>query len=207
MLGEGRPLVPRPVRDRVGPSADPTIEEAATDTERSPDPVTEPKAYQDHLLGLLGDDDPAQVQSDTPAAIRTLVSEAASHLRTRPRPGEWSVLECIAHVADAEIVMAGRYRFILAHNEPPLIGYDQDLWVDRLHSDEEEVEALLGPFEALRASNVALWRGSAPEQRARVGMHAERGPESFDLSFRMLAGHDRFHLAQARRALSAVGER
>ncbi len=35
-------------------------------------------------------------------------------------------------------------------------------------------------------------------------MHAERGPESFDLCFRMLAGHDRFHLAQAKRALEAV---
>jgi hypothetical protein len=34
-------------------------------------------------------------------------------------------------------------------------------------------------------------------------MHAERGPESFDLAFRMIAGHDRFHLAQARRALEA----
>jgi hypothetical protein len=35
-------------------------------------------------------------------------------------------------------------------------------------------------------------------------MHAERGPESFELLFRMLAGHDRFHMAQARRALDAV---
>jgi hypothetical protein len=35
-------------------------------------------------------------------------------------------------------------------------------------------------------------------------MHAERGPESVDLTFRLMAGHDRFHLAQARRALDAV---
>jgi hypothetical protein len=38
-------------------------------------------------------------------------------------------------------------------------------------------------------------------------MHAERGPETYDLSFRMIAGHDRFHLAQARRALAAVRDR
>jgi hypothetical protein len=35
-------------------------------------------------------------------------------------------------------------------------------------------------------------------------VHSERGNESFDLLFRMIAGHDRFHLAQARRALDAV---
>jgi hypothetical protein len=35
-------------------------------------------------------------------------------------------------------------------------------------------------------------------------VHAERGPESYELTFRLIAGHDRFHLAQARRALAAV---
>ena len=59
-------------------------------------------------------------------------------------------------------------------------------------------------FEPLREANVALWTRSEEEDRARVGIHAERGPESFDLLFRMLAGHDRFHMAQARRALDAV---
>jgi hypothetical protein len=36
-------------------------------------------------------------------------------------------------------------------------------------------------------------------EKARVGLHEERGPESLDLSFRLVAGHDRFHLDQARR--------
>jgi len=60
------------------------------------------------------------------------------------------------------------------------------------------------PVTPLRFANVALWSSASDEDRARVGMHAERGPESFDLSFRMIAGHDRFHLAQARRSLEAV---
>jgi hypothetical protein len=170
----------------------------------APDPITAPKAYQDHLLGLLGADDPADVQDATPQALRALLADAGQHAATRPEPGEWSALGCIAHVTDAELVMSGRYRFVLAHDEPPLIGYDQDLWVDRLHGDRPDAEELLGVFEPLRRANVALWRRSSEADRARVGMHAERGPESFDLSFRMLAGHDRFHLAQARRALDAA---
>ena len=115
------------------------------------------------------------------------------------------MIECLGHAVDAEVAMSGRYRWILAHDQPPLIGYDQDLWVDRFHAGKnEDPEELLALFEPLRASNVALWTRSTEEDRARVGMHAERGPESFDLCFRMLAGHDRFHLAQARRALEAV---
>jgi len=167
----------------------------------SPDPVSDPSGYQRHLLGLLGDDDPAEVQAAAPAGWRTLIAEAGGRVGERPEPQEWSVLECLAHATDGELVSSARYRWIVAHDEPPLIGYDQDLWVDRLHPGGESADELLAQFEALRTANLAMWARSTPEERARVGMHAERGPESYDLTFRLLAGHDRFHLAQARRAL------
>ena len=170
----------------------------------SPDPVTDPAGYQRHLLGLLGDDDPAEVQAATPDAWRVLVEQAGAHLRERPEPAEWSVLECLGHAADAEIVYSARYRWIIAHDRPPLIGYDQDLWVDRLHHGDDDPAQLLAELEALRTANLALWRRSTSAERDRVGMHAERGPESLDLSFRLIAGHDRFHLGQAHRALDAV---
>lgn len=170
----------------------------------APDPVSTPAAYQRFLLGLLADDDPAEVQAATPAEVRALVTEAGEHLRVRARPGEWSVLECLGHIADAEMASSGRYRWILAHDEPPLIGYDQDLWVQRLRHNEDEVNELLSLFEALRRANLYLWSRTPPEERRRVGIHAERGRESYDLTFRLIAGHDRNHLAQARRALEAV---
>jgi hypothetical protein len=151
----------------------------------------------------LGDDDPASVQASTPPLLRRLVDDAGSDLAARPEPDEWSVVECIAHLVDAEVVMSSRYRFVLAQDEPPLIGYDQDRWVDRLHHDDD-LEHMLDLFDGLRLANVTLWARTPKEQRQRVGIHQERGPESYDLSFRMLAGHDRFHVAQAERALSAV---
>ena len=173
----------------------------------SPDPVSEARAYQAMLLAALGDDDPSEVQQGTPARIRRLIADAGDDLRTRPEPTEWSVLECIGHAADAETVMSARYRWVLAHDEPELIGYDQDLWVDGLRHNEDEPADLLAVFEAQRAANVALWRRSTAAERARVGIHRERGRESFDLMFRMLGGHDRVHLGQADRALAAIRAR
>lgn len=168
------------------------------------DPVTQPDAYQQMLLALLGDDDPADVQATTPSAIRALLDEAGDALRTRPEPKEWSVYECLAHIADAELVVGGRYRWILAHDKPDIVPYDQDLWVDRLHPGDEDPADLLAIFEALRASSLDLWRRTPVGQRARYGIHRERGPESYDLTFKLLAGHDRFHVDQARRALRQV---
>lgn len=174
-------------------------------SDTSPDPVSEPGAYQQFLLNLLGDDEPSSAQESTAGKLKMLAREAGNHLYQQPRPGEWSVGQVIAHLADAEIAMSGRYRWILAQDEPPLVGYDQDLWVERLHDEEDSVEDLIELFDTLRKANVALWRRSSPEQRARFGIHSERGPESYDLCFRMIAGHDRLHLGQIRRALDVVG--
>lgn len=170
----------------------------------TPDPVRDAAAYQALLLAALGDDDPAEVEASTPDAIRELIADAGTDLRTRPAPGEWSVLGCLAHVVDGELVSAARYRWIVAHDRPELVGYDQALWVDRLHGDDDDPADLIALFEALRRSNLAMWARSTPEWRGRIGMHQERGPESYDLSFRLLAGHDRIHLAQAYAALEVV---
>ena len=170
----------------------------------APGPIAEARAYQEFLLAALGDDDPADAAAETPANIRALIAEAGELLRVRPEPREWSALLCLAHIFDAEVVMSGRYRWVLAHDRPELIGYDQDLWVDGLHTDDDDPFRLLAQFEALRTANIELWRGTSDADRQRVGQHRERGEESYDLMFRMLGGHDRVHLAQARRALEAA---
>jgi hypothetical protein len=170
----------------------------------SPDPITEAAAYQASLLAALDRDDPAAAQASTPSAIRELLAAAGADLRTRPGPGDWSVLECLGHILDAEVVSTGRYRWILAHDEPDLIGYDQDMWVARLRHRDDDPDAVVDLFEALRRANLALWARAEPADLGRVGVHRERGRESYDLTFRLIAGHDRVHLGQARAALAAV---
>jgi hypothetical protein len=172
----------------------------------SPDPVTQAAAYQKSLLDALGNDDPAEAMAETPAILSSLLVDAGDDMRTRPAAGEWSVLQLVGHIADAELVVAGRLRWILAHDRPELLPYDQDLWVDTLHRDDDP-DMLLADFESLREANLDLWQRTPIGERSRVGIHRERGPESFELTFRLLAGHDRVHVAQARRALEAVRAR
>jgi hypothetical protein len=162
------------------------------------------RAYQQQLLSLLGPDDPAEVTQATAAAVQSLLKDAGPDVNRRPAAGEWSVLELVGHLLDAEIVMSGRYRWTISQDKPPLLGYDQDQWVAGLRHNEAQPEELLAVFSALRAANLRLWRQSTAADRDRVAMHSERGPESYGLMFRMLAGHDRFHLNQMRDTLRAV---
>jgi DinB superfamily len=137
----------------------------------------------------------------TEPLLRSVLKDAASDLREPPAPAEWSVLELLGHLVDAEMVMSGRFRWTVTQDEPPLLGYDQDRWVARLRHNDAQPDELLVVFSALRAANLQLWRRSSGDDRQRVAMHAERGPESYELMFRMLAGHDRFHLNQMRDTL------
>lgn len=170
---------------------------------KTPDPVAEAAEYQRFLLAKLGDDDPAEVQASSPAALRTLFAEARDRLRARPAPSEWSVLETAGHMLDGEVVTSARYRWILSEDGPRLVGYDQERWMERLRHDQDDPDQLLAAFAALRAANLTLWSRSSADERARIGLHEERGPESYELLFRLIAGHDRNHLAQARDAIGA----
>ena len=173
----------------------------------SADSLAAGRVYQQTLLAALGKDDPVIAQAQTPALLRTLVAEACSDLRTRPEPAEWSAIELIGHMVDAELASSMRYRWILAEAEPDLVPYDQDLWAARLHSTSESLDDLLPLFDALRAANLRLWRATPVADRTRVGQHLERGPESYELTFRLLAGHDRVHVAQARAGLARIRAR
>ena len=78
------------------------------DATTSPDPISEPKAYQDHLLGLLGDG-----RSRGGAGVRRGArgarwpSRRGSWASFARSPSEWSVIECLGHAVDAEVVMSG----------------------------------------------------------------------------------------------------
>lgn len=171
---------------------------------RTVDPVGEPSAYQDMLLGLVGERDPVALQQTLVDEVEGMIDAAGQLLRTRPAPNEWSVLELVGHLLDGELVTAARYRWILAHDRPELAGYDQDLWVSRLGHNQGDPEAKLDLLRALRRSNLDLWERTPSGERERVGIHSERGPESYELTFRLTAGHGLFHLEQMERTLAAV---
>jgi hypothetical protein len=156
------------------------------------------------LMGELGGFDPAESQTETLAAWAALVRDAGEWIRVGPSDGEWSAMEVMAHLVSVELANGLRYRAMLTEETPVLVDYDQAAWSGILNLPGVEPEALLALFRALREANLRTWASLDPAARARRGIHPECGPESIELRFRMLAGHDRMHLAQAHRAVEAA---
>jgi hypothetical protein len=163
------------------------------------------ESYTAAILGTLGDRDPFEVLRATPAAVRQAVAGVPREVAATPeRPGKWSMLQVAQHLADAELVGAFRYRMILAHDRPVLQGYDQDRWAERLRYADSDLAVALEQFGVLRAANLRLLERASPAERARVGVHSERGEESITHLLRMYAGHDLVHLRQLARIQRAV---
>lgn len=163
-----------------------------------------PQQYTQRILGNLAGEDPLKVQSATPKKLQRLLAKAsAARLRKRPAPDKWSVGEILAHLADAEIVIAWRVRSVLGAPGTPIQAFDQESWVVAGHYEKRNPSESLAQFCAVRAANLGLYKSLSPEQWKQYGIHAERGQESVEHIVRMLAGHDLNHLKQIEAIVNA----
>jgi len=164
------------------------------------------RAYVAALMELLGDRDPLGVLRETEPALRERVADFTYANTGRPEaPGKWSIRQVIQHLADSDLVWGWRVRLVLAQDRPPLTGYDQDRWAERLRYQDARVTDALDEFGVLRRSNLRLIERATPEDLARVGLHAERGEESIAHMIKLYAGHDLLHLRQIDRIRTALG--
>ena len=162
--------------------------------------------YVERIHSLVGRDDPRTILASTASRLRGLVEgRSRAQLAFKPSPERWSVVEILAHLADAEVVGAWRIRSVLAGNGTALQPYDQDRWAATFRYAASEPSVSLDLFQAARASTLSLLGRVDPALHDNFGMHGERGKETVTEIARLYAGHDRNHLAQVERLLAAQG--
>lgn len=161
--------------------------------------------YVAALLDLLGNQEPLAVLRGTPAAIVAVLDTVPDAVRSKPEAqGKWSIRDVVQHLADSELVGGFRLRLVLAQDRPPLTAYNQDLWADRLHYRDVNLDDALQQFTILRRANLRLWERLGPAELIRVGVHGERGEESLEHLRKLYAAHDLLHLGQIGRIRAAV---
>lgn len=121
-----------------------------------------------------------QLIADYAAGPRVLADAVAGltpeQLKTRCAPGQWSILEVVAHICDAELLYADRIKRVLAEDAPPLQKMDPDQFAARLAYHKRDLQEELTAIAGLRAHVARLLRTLTGEDFGRVGIHSADGP-------------------------------
>lgn len=167
-----------------------------------PDATLEPAAYVRALQDTLGEQDALTVYAGTATRARQLCCDLTDEQwRTPMADGEWSALQIVGHLLDADVVYGFRWRLVLTEEHPSYPGYDEKLWSELPRPGPAQ---LLDALYHLRGANVALLGGTDSSGWQRRGVHGEQGDEPFDLMVSKIAGHDLAHLNQLERTVAAA---
>jgi len=144
------------------------------------------KATPDLLNGLLNPIDTAQARSATGG------------------DENWSVVEVICHLRDAEEFFIKRYQSMRDQENPVIVGYDQEALARERNYKNADFRASLASFNALRRQTVSELSRLTPEQWQRRGQHTELGQITIFAQAIHHVAHDAIHCAQIARQVNAV---
>jgi hypothetical protein len=136
------------------------------------------------------------------AALLAGIDEDAA--RARPADGEWSTVEVIGHLIDAEERALERIAHVLREDNPELPGYDQNALVRERGYQNRPLSAVLDRFLALRAERLETLSSLTGEQWLRTGVSAGRGVTPLTAITCHMCWHDTNHLTQIANNLAAV---
>ena len=123
---------------------------------------------------------------------------AGAELDWAPGPDKWSVRQILCHLADSEIVGAGRFRRIIAEENPAIVAYDQDAWARNLDYTRRKVSVALETFRRIRAGNCELLKDTPEPAYERAGTHSQHGRLTLLQMVEIYARHAESHAAQIR---------
>ena len=129
-----------------------------------------------------------------------LTGAAGEEVDYSPAPGKWTIRQIMAHLADAELVVAHRMRQVIAEDHPTLVWFDQDLWTKNLDYARRKPAQSLDTFRRLRAENYELLKELPESAYERTGSHTKDGP----LTLRYLLTYYTDHAENHARQLQSV---
>ena len=139
----------------------------------------------------------------TPDVLDALLAGVSQAQAQAARGGDenWSVVEVICHLRDAETRALEREQAMRDEDHPFLAAYDQEAWAREYDYASQELHTALDEFKAVRARRLALLEGLSLDQWQRSGRHEEQGDITLQAHVLHIAAHDLVHLAQIGRQL------
>jgi hypothetical protein len=116
----------------------------------------------------------------------------------RPKDGEWSAHECLAHLRDVErLIFLYRIRRTVNEDRPNLEAFDEVAYHREHWNPAEPAADMLADYLDSRREIIALLE-AAPDW-SRHGLHAARGPVSLEWQADYTIAHTWDHMSQMSR--------
>ena len=144
-------------------------------------------------------EDVQAVLSTTPERWQRLVGTLPIDLLTRPPvAGEWSALNCLQHLLDAEcLLFPVRFHAFFAGQDLD----DFDPHQQHVGPDSQTPEQLAAAFARHRQESLVLLRQVKDDDLGRTAQHPQFGTVTLAEMLQTWAAHDLMHTVQAERAL------
>lgn len=113
----------------------------------------------------------------------------------------WSVVEVLCHLRDAEERALERTIAMLTEQRPDLPAYNQDAWARERNYAAANLPDALASFLEFRRRHLAALEGRPSVDWQREGVHEESGPITVQSHAIHMAAHDAIHAAQIGRQL------
>ncbi len=128
----------------------------------------------------------------------------AATWQDHPIAGTWSIAEVICHLADFEVIFATRMKQVLAEDNPPLPGADENQFAARLNYSSRDVAAELQLIVLQRQQIARILSATDLEDYQRTGVHSEAGPVTLETLLEKAIAHLQHHLTFVEQKVQAI---
>lgn len=138
-----------------------------------------------------------------PDIFEALLADCTEEQARKARGGDenWSVVEVMCHLRDAEERALERNRALRDDPDPQITGYNQEQWAQERNYAAANLRDALAAFVRFRREHVRELAALSPEQWDRPGTHSQYGQVTIlDHTVHMVS-HDAVHAAQIARQL------
>ncbi len=142
----------------------------------------------------------------TPETLRGLLRGVSLEQARSAKGGDedWSVVEVICHLRDAEEITLGRVQAIRDQDRPHIASYDQEVLARERNYRQADPYAALEAFAGFRARHLAVLSALPLEGWERRGIFEASGPMTIRVHIIHKLYHDTIHCAQIARQLLAL---